>query len=111
MTARKTLAEKTMTALKNVDPTNPTRAMAAMNAAGVEITSRVNLTDKMVSIQWDKERGIGILMADIGARNHAANALNLTDDVAPIVVPKIGKGYARAGMWMGIPTVVWVLEQ
>lgn len=106
----KSATQTHMTALKNVTATNPVSGLAAMGMIGAEITRRSNLVDKMESIQWDEKRGIGVLMKDAGARQHAANALGLPTEIERFQVERIGTGFARTGPFLGVQVTIWNLE-
>jgi hypothetical protein len=98
--------------LKNVASENATSGIAVANLIMSEANRREHLAGGVQSIQWDRSRGVGVLVDDRGQMIHLANALSLSIHMKPRSIDsgKQGVGYGRTGMFAGHLVTVWYVE-
>jgi hypothetical protein len=104
------MTSTSIASVKNADTTSPVTGIAVTNLIVAEAARRVHLADGILSAQWDRERGIGLLMADAGQRQHLANALDFDKTVETFYVRSIGTGLSRSGTMFGFTVTIWNLE-
>lgn len=106
----KTLATPQYGLLKNVDPNRITSGMAVASLIAAEAERREDI--KVQSVQYDRDRGIGVLVEDAGDRQHLAAALGLNTRgrTTTFRVSGIGVGEGRSGEMLGYKVTVWNLE-
>lgn len=109
MTKQSTLSEAV---LKNVQAENASSGMAVANLIMAEANRREHLAGGVASIQWDRKRGIGVLVDDAGQMIHLANALSLTTQMLPRRIDggKAGVGRGRTGQFAGHTVTVWYVD-
>ena len=108
MTKTSTLSEAI---LKNIDASNATTGVAVASLIMAEANRREHLAGHVASIQWDRSRGIGVLVDDAGHRQHLANALALNPSIIKISnTGGLGTGYGRMGTFTGYAVTVWNVE-
>ncbi len=94
----------------NADGTNAASGAAIIATVVAEAPRRTHLVDGIVSVQWDRERGVGILVDNAGQRQHLANALKFDPAVWAINMRALGQGYARGGTLLGHDVTIWNVE-
>lgn len=108
-----TLAEAV---LKNVDSrsigTGLAVAQVIVQEAERDRRSGTHLKGKIQSVQYDRDRGIGILVVDEGARQHLAAALGFNTRGRPVNfrLNGIGAGRGRTGEMFGYQVTIWNVE-
>jgi hypothetical protein len=98
--------------LKNVKADNATSGAAVANLIMSEANRREHLAGGVQSFQWERSRGIGILVDHVDQMLHLANALSLTVHMKPRPIDggRQGVGYGRTGMFAGHLVTVWYVE-
>lgn len=98
--------------LKNVDTRSIATGLAVANVIVAEAERREHLEGKILSVQYERERGIGILVSNAGERQHLAAALgfNTRGRTKQYKVSGIGVGEAREGQMLGYTVSIWNLE-
>jgi len=98
--------------LKNIDAENATTGVAVMALIMAEANRREHLAGAVQSVQWDRTRGIGVLVDDAGHRQHLANALSLgvPKDIFQVTMRGLGHGEGRQGVFAGFHVTVWNME-
>jgi hypothetical protein len=98
--------------LKNVQSENAVSGMAVANLIMAEANRREHLAGGVQSIQWERSRGIGVLVDDAGQMLHLSNALSLTTPMMPRRLDggKQGVGRGRTGLFAGHQVTIWYVE-
>lgn len=102
--------------LKNVDTRSIGTGLALANVIVQEAerdrASGTHLKGKIQSVQYDRDRGIGILVVDEGARQHLAAALGFNVKGRPVSyrLAGVGAGKGRTGTMNGYPVTIWNVE-
>lgn len=96
--------------LKNVAKENATSGMAVANLIMAEANRREHLAGGVSSVQWDRERGIGVLVDDLGQMEHLANALSLPKTIRTHRMGALGTGLGRDGVFAGYRVIIWTVE-
>jgi hypothetical protein len=98
--------------LKNVAAENATSGLAVASLIMAEANRRQHLAGGVQSVQWERSRGIGVLVDNAGQMAHLANALSLTDHMQPRPINggREGVGYGRTGTFAGHAVTVWYVE-
>ena len=113
MTKQSTLASAI---LKNVDTRSIGTGLAIANVIVQEAerdrSSGTHLRGKIQSVSYDRDRGIGILVDDEGARQHLAAALGFNIKGRPVNyrLAGIGNGRGRTGEMHGFQVTIWNVE-
>jgi hypothetical protein len=94
----------------NADPANVATGTAVMSLIVAEATRRPHLAEAILSIQYDIERGVGVLVIDAGARQHLANVLGFASHTTDYRLRNVGTGIARDGEMAGVQVIVWNIE-
>ncbi len=94
----------------NADPANVATGTAVMSLIVAEASRRPHLAEAITSIQYDTERGVGVLVTDAGTRQHLANALGFHSQTEDYRLPRIGTGIARRGQMAGVLVTIWNIE-
>lgn len=107
-----TTSTASVTTIVNPNPASVALGVATMSLILAMIVDRPHLRDAILSIQFDVERGVGILVKDAGTRQHLANTVRLGHrmDVEEFAVKGIGKGFARTGEINGQDVTIWNIE-
>lgn len=96
--------------LKNIDTTNAPSGLNVASLIATESERREHLRGHIVSAQWDRDRGIGILVDDAGHRQHLANALGFDPEITRYQT-QFGTGFARTSNdFAGYKVTIWNLE-
>lgn len=96
--------------LKNIRSENATTGIAVASLIMAEANRREHLAGGVQSIQWDRDRGIGVLVDDEGQMLHLSNALDLPSDVSKTRMGALGTGLGRTGTFAGYKVTVWYVE-
>lgn len=96
--------------LKNVKTENATSGVAVAGVIMAEANRRQHLAGGVASVQWDRERGIGVLVDDLGQMEHLANALSLPKAIRTHRMGALGTGLGRDGVFAGYRVIVWTVE-
>lgn len=96
--------------LKNVAREDASTGMAVASLIMAEANRREHLAGGVKSIQWDRERGIGVLVDDLGQAEHLANALSLPKTIRTHKMGPLGTGLGRDGVFAGYRVTVWTVE-
>jgi hypothetical protein len=96
--------------LVNADPANVGTGAAVMSLIVAEATRRPHLAEAIESIQYDVNRGVGVLVNDAGARQHLANALGFEGRTFDFRLHGVGTGISRGGVMAGVQVTVWNIE-
>jgi hypothetical protein len=106
----KTAGPRSHLAIVNADPANAVTGTAVMSVIVAEAARRPHLKDSIHSIQFEKDRGIGVLVIDAGAREHLANVYGFAPDLIQYNLRGAGMGYARQGEMAGVQVTIWNVE-
>lgn len=108
----KTSSSLSAAVLKNVETEDATSGLAVASLIMAEANRREHLAGGVQSIQWDRKRGIGVLVDDAGQMIHLANALSLTVSMVPRALDggRRGVGRGRTGTFAGHTVTVWYVE-
>lgn len=97
--------------LKNVQTRNIGTGLALANIIVSEAERRTDMEGKIQSAQYDRDRGIGILVKDEGTRQHLANALGFNTKGRPSQYKVNGStGYGRKGQMFGYDVTIWNVD-
>ena len=98
--------------LKNVAADSISTGLAVANVIVAEAERRPDLKGKIQSVQYDRTRGIGVLVVGEGDRQHLANALGFNTRGRPTrySVGSVGVGYGRKGKMLGFDVTIWNVE-
>lgn len=105
-----TLGTRSHLTIVNADPANVATGTAVMSLIVAEASRRPHLAEAITSIQYDTERGVGVLMVDAGTRQHLANALGFAKDVFEGRHRPEGQPLMRTGMMAGVEVNIWNVE-
>lgn len=97
----------------NVDPSDIATGQSVVNFIVAQATAARrarHLERKIQSIQFDREKGVGVLVDDDGARQHLANALKFDPKVTKLRPRREGTPYCRTGTIFGIEVTIWNVE-
>jgi hypothetical protein len=94
------------------DPTDVVAGAALVTYIVAVAAKRDHLRTAITSVQFDAERGIGILVQDAGQREHLANALGFerSEWARETYRSNVGTGSARLGTIEGVEVRIWNLE-
>lgn len=111
----KTPSSLSETVLKNIETQDANTGMAVANLIMAQVNAdrrRLHLAGGVQSVQWDRQRGIGLLMNDAGQMIHLANLLSLTATMVPRAIDggRRGVGRGRTGTFAGHTVTVWYVE-
>lgn len=107
-----TTSTASVTTIVNPNPASIALGVAVQNLILASIVDRPHLRDGITDINWNVERGVGVLVKDGGIRQHLANAVKVggVKDVTEFAVRGIGTGYAREGELLGVKVTIWNIE-
>lgn len=96
----------------NPEPADVVSGAALLTYIVSVAARREHLRDSVLSIQFDRVRGIGILVKDAGSREHLANALGMPRDAGSYKENRtnVGTGMARVGTIECVEVWIWNLE-
>lgn len=97
----------------NVDTSDISIGQAVVNFIVAQATSSrraAHLEKKIQSTQFDRDRGVGILVDDAGAREHLANALKFDRNVMKLARGSWGTGFGRTGTILDVKVTIWNVE-
>lgn len=109
MTKQSVLAEAV---LKNVQTEDANTGLAVAHLIMAEANRREHLAGGVASVQWDRGRGIGVLVDDAGQMRHLAHALSLSTDMLPRKIDggHQGTGRGKTGTFAGYQVTIWYVE-
>jgi hypothetical protein len=107
-----TTSTAAVTTIVNPNPASVALGVAVQNLILASVVDRPHLRDGITDINWNVERGVGVLVKDGGIRQHLANAVKVggPKDVSEFAVRGIGTGYAREGELLGVKVTIWNIE-
>lgn len=108
-----TQSTASVTTIVNPNPASVALGVAVQSLILASIVDRPHLRDGITDINWNNERGVGVLVTDAGVRQHLANAVRVgspKDKPTKYNVHGIGTGYAREGELLGVKVTIWNIE-
>jgi hypothetical protein len=107
-----TTSTASVTTIVNPNPASVALGVTVQSLILAMIVDRPHLRDGITDINYNVERGVGVLVKDAGIRQHLANTVKVGEpkDVTEYKVAGLGTGYAREGELLGVKVTIWNLE-